>query len=132
MMPDLAIAWLVYEEDQVGAFLMVSVLLGGGAAWLAGRAIAATWRPWWHVTFYMLLLGLVVRFLHFALFGATLLSLHYYLVDTGVCLGLGLLGFRVARAAQMAIQYRWINIRTGAFSWGRRRQEAGSAHADCE
>jgi uncharacterized protein DUF6867 len=132
MMPDLAIAWLVYEEDQVGAFLMVSVLLGGGAAWLAGRAIAATWRPWWHVTFYMLLLGLVARFLHFALFGATLLSLHYYLVDTGVCLGLGLLGFRVARAAQMATQYRWINIRTGAFSWGRRRQEVGSAHADCE
>lgn len=131
-MPDLAIASLLYEEDSVGVFLLVSVVLGGGAAWLAGRAIAATWRPWWHVTFYMLLLGLAVRFLHFALFGATLLSLHYYLVDTGICLGLGLLGFRVARAAQMATQYRWINIRTGAFSWGRRRQEAGSVHADCE
>jgi hypothetical protein len=38
----------------------------------------------------------------------------------------------VARAAQMATQYRWINIRTGAFSWRRRRQEARSAHADCE
>ena len=120
-MPDLAIAWLVYEEDQVGAFLMVSVLLGGGAAWLAGRAIAATWRPWWHVAVYMLILGLAVRFLHFALFDATLLSLHYYLVDTGICLGLGFLGFRAARAAQMATQYRWINVRTGVFSWARRK-----------
>jgi hypothetical protein len=131
-MSDLPIASLFYEEDSVGVFLLVSVLLGGGAGWLAGRAIAATWRPWWHVTFYMLVLGLAVRFLHFALFGATLLSLHYYLVDTGVCLGLGLLGFRVARAAQMATQYRWINIRAGAFSWGRRQQEAGNTPADCE
>jgi hypothetical protein len=114
------LAALLYEEDSFWVFLLVSVLLGGGAAWLAGRAIAATWRPWWHVTFYMLILGVAVRFLHFALFGATLLSLHYYLVDTGVCLGLGLLGFRSARAAQMATQYRWINVRTGTFTWGRR------------
>ena len=120
-MTDLAIAELFYEEDSFGVFLLVSFLLGGGAAWLAGRAIAATWRPWWHVAFYMLVLGVAVRFLHFALFDATLLSLHYYLVDTGVCLGLGFLGFRAARAAQMATQYRWINVRTGVFSWGRRK-----------
>ena len=61
-------------------------------------------------------------FLHSALFDATLLSLHYYLVDFGVCLGLGFLGFQATRAAQMAIQYRWLNVRTGAFSWGRRRE----------
>ena len=28
--------------------------MGGGGAWLAGRAIAATWRPWWHLALYML------------------------------------------------------------------------------
>jgi hypothetical protein len=50
-----------------------------------------------------------------------LLSLHYYLVDTAICLGLGFLGFRAARAAQMATQYRWINVRTGAFTWARRK-----------
>jgi hypothetical protein len=130
-MPDLAIAEFFYEEDSFGVFLLVSVLLGGGAAWLAGRAIAATWRPWWQVTFYMLILGVAVRFLHFALFDASLLSLHYYLVDTGVCLGFGFLGFRAARAAQMATQYRWINVRTGAFTWGRRGDQAGSGPADC-
>ena len=131
-MTDLSIAELFYEGDSFGVFLLVSVLLGGGAAWLAGRAIAATWRPWWHVAFYMLVLAVAVRFIHFALFDATLLSLHYYLVDFGVCLVLGFLGFRAARAAQMATQYRWINVRTGAFTWDRRGSEAGSDPADCK
>jgi hypothetical protein len=120
-MTDISIAEILYEEDSFGVFLLVSVLLGGGAAWLAGRAIAATWRPWWHVAFYMLILTAAVRFLHFALFDATLLSLHYYFVDLGLCLALGFLGFRAARAAQMATQYRWINVRTGAFTWERRK-----------
>src|SRR5258708_3424037 len=119
-MTDFAIPELLYEEDTLGIFLLVSVFLGGGAAWLAGRAIAATWRPWWHVAFYMLVLALAVRFIHFALFDATLLSLHYYLVDFGVCLGFGFLGFQATRAAQMATQYRRLNVRTGAFTWHRR------------
>ena len=46
----------VSDEQSLGIFLLVSVLLGGGAAWLAGRAIAATWRPWWHVALYMVIL----------------------------------------------------------------------------
>jgi hypothetical protein len=131
-MTDFSIAQLIYEEDSLGVFLLVSVLLGGGAAWLAGRAIASTWRPWWHVAFYMLILGAAVRFLHFALFEATLLSVHYYLVDLGICLAFGFLGFRVTRAAQMATQYRWLNTRTGAFSWRRREQDVRRAPADCE
>src|SRR5215472_2801654 len=113
-MNDFSIAELFYEEDSLGVFLLLSVVLGGGAAWLAGRAIAATWRPWWHVIFYMLVLGLAVRFIHFALFDATLLSPHYYFVDAAICIGFGLLGFRAARTAQMATQYGWINERTGA------------------
>jgi hypothetical protein len=35
-----------------------------------------------------------VRFIHFALFEGTLLSLHYYIVDAVVILGIGSLGFR--------------------------------------
>ena len=119
-MTHFSIPEFLYEEDSFGIFLLVSVLLGGGAAWLAGRAIAATWRPRWQVTLYMLILGVAVRFFHFALFGATLLSPHYYFVDAGVCLGFGLLAFRVTRAGQMATQYGWINVRSGAFSWRRR------------
>ncbi len=33
------------DENSLGVFLLVSVAMGGGAAWLAGRAIASTWRP---------------------------------------------------------------------------------------
>ena len=91
---------LLSEEHSLGVFLLVSVAMGGGAAWLAGRAIAATWRPWWHVVLYMLILSLAVRFIHFALFDSILFSLHYYLVDFAVCLGFGLLGFRLMRVSR--------------------------------
>ena len=111
---------LLYEEDLFGIFLLVSVAMGGGAAWLSGRAIAGTWRPWWQIVGYMAILGGAVRFIHFALFGGTLLSLHYYLVDVAVCLLFGFLGFRVTRAGQMATQYRFLNVRTGLLSWARR------------
>jgi Domain of unknown function (DUF6867) len=111
---------LVYEEGSFGVFVLVTVVLGGGAAALAGRAVAATWRPWWQVAAYMLILGFAARFIHHALFGGTLLSLHYYLVDTLVCLTAGFLGFRFERARQMATQYRWINERSGLMRWRRK------------
>ena len=111
---------LLSDEHSLGTFLLVSVLMGGGAAWLAGRAIAATWRLWWHVALYMLPLSLAVRFLHFALFEGKFLSLHYYLVDYAVCFAFGLLGFRLTRVAQMVTRYKWIHERAGLFRWRRR------------
>jgi hypothetical protein len=111
---------ILYEEQYIGLFLLVTVFLGGGAAWLAGRAIAATWRPWWHVAGYMLILGASVRFMHFALFEGTLLSAHYYVVDTVACLIFGFLGFHMTRVAQMTTQYGWINERKGFLRWSRR------------
>lgn len=108
------------DEHSLGVFLLVSVAMGGGAAWLAGIAIARTWRPWWHVALYMLLLSLAVRFIHFALFDSKFLSLHYYLVDYAVCLAFGLLAFRVRRVRQMVTRYGWINERAGFLRWRRR------------
>ena len=99
---------LIYEEDSFGVFLLVTVLLGGGAAWLAGRAIAQTWRPWWSVIAYMLILGVAIRFFHFALFDGTLVSLHYYAVDTAVAILFAGLGFHLTRRAQMARQYGFL------------------------
>jgi hypothetical protein len=96
---------LLYEEDSFGVFLLVTVVLGGGAAWMSGRAIAQTWRPWWSIVAYMMILGLAVRFIHFALFSGTLVSPHYYAVDTLVSILLAGLGFRVTRRRQMARQY---------------------------
>lgn len=111
--------WL-YQEGSFGVFLLVTVVLGGGAAALAGRAVAATWRSPWQVAFYMLILGFAVRFIHYALFGGTLLSLHYYVVDMLVCLAAGYLGFRFERARQMVTQYRWINENSGPMHWRRK------------
>ena len=111
---------VLYEEEYIGLFLLVTVFMGGGAAWLSGRAIAATWRPWLHVAGYMLILGLAVRFIHFALFDGTLLSPQFYAVDTVVCLIFGFLGFRATRAAQMTTQYGWINAPAGWLRWTRR------------
>jgi hypothetical protein len=67
----------------------------------------------------MLILGATVRFMHFALFEGTLLSLQFYLVDTIVCLIVGFLGFRATRVGQMTTQYRWINGRAGFLRWAR-------------
>jgi NO-binding membrane sensor protein with MHYT domain len=114
---DFNLAKLLYEENSFGVFLLLSVILGGGAAYLSGRAIAGTWRPLWQVTAYMLVLGLAVRFLHFALFEGTLLSPHYYLVDTAICIGFGWLGFKATRAGQMATQYGWLYQRSGWLEW---------------
>jgi hypothetical protein len=107
-------------EDGFGVFLLVSVLLGGGASALAGRAIAKTWRPWWRIIGYMLILGAAVRFFHYALFDGTLLSPHYYLVDSAICIGSGLLGFKATRAEQMVTQYGWLNERAGVMRWRRK------------
>jgi hypothetical protein len=111
---------LLYEEGSFGVFVLVTIILGGGASWLAGRAIAGTWRPIWQVIIYALILGLAVRFIHFSLFSGTLLSPYYYLVDSLVCLAFGLLGFRAARTAQMVRQYRWINDAHGWMRWRRK------------
>ena len=114
------LASVLNEEDSLGIFLLVTVVLGGGAAMLAGRAIAATWRPWWQVVVYALILGGAVRFIHFALFDGTLLSSHYYVVDSAICMASGFLGFRGARASQMVSQYRWINVPDGLLRWRRK------------
>jgi hypothetical protein len=124
-----ALLRLLYEENSFWVFVLVTVILGGGAAALTGRAIAATWRPWWHVISLTLLLGAVVRFLHFALFGGTLLSLHYYVVDTAVCLVCGLIGFRLMRVSQMVTCYGWINERADLYSWRPRKAAPGRAEA---
>jgi hypothetical protein len=117
---DFSIPEFLSDEHSLGVFLLVTVVMGGGAAWLAGRAIAATWRHWWHLALYMVVLSLAVRFMHFALFDSKFLSLHYYLVDYAVCLAFGLLGFHLMRVTQMVTRYGWINERAGPFRCGRR------------
>ncbi|MEX1034530.1 MAG: DUF6867 family protein [Sneathiella sp.] len=112
-------------EISFTTFLFVTVIIGGGAGYLSGRSLASNWRPIPHLIFFMLLLGLAVRFFHYALFEGTLLSLHYYVVDTLVLIGISLLGYRLTRVRQMVTQYRWLYERAGPFSW-REKKNAGA------
>ena len=110
----------LYETETLLQVALVTGVLGGGAAFLSGRAIAQTWRPFWNVLLYMAMLGAGVRFVHFALFAATLLSPASYLADTLYLVILGALAWRITRAAQMATQYYWLYERTGPLTWRKR------------
>jgi hypothetical protein len=103
---------LLYEEDALGIFLLVTVAMGGWAAWMTARALARAWRPFWHCALALLLVAAAVRFMHFALFGGTLLSAHFYAVDAIVVMLVGAIGYRYTRTRQMTTQYRWLYERT--------------------
>lgn len=118
---------ILYEEPTVWLFLLVTVVMGGWLAWMTGRAIARTWKPFGQLVIYILVLGLVVRFIHFALFEATLLTLRYYIVDTVFLMVFGVAGWRYNRASQMTTQYRWLYERTGPFGWKPRQNAQNSA-----
>jgi hypothetical protein len=106
----------LYTEESLLQIVLVSGLIGGGAAWLAGRAIAQTWRPFGHVIGYMGLLGGAVRFAHYALFEATLLSPLSYAADTAFLLLMGLLSWRITHIGQTVKQYDWLYERAGLLS----------------
>lgn len=114
----------LYATESWLQILFVTGIIGGGAAALAGRALAATWRPYWYVIVYMLMLGAGVRFLHFALFQAHILALESYLTDTIYLLAAASIAFRMTRANQMARQYPWLYERTSPLTW-RERSPAG-------
>lgn len=115
-MDPLGLLW----EVSLGDFLLVTVFLGGGGAFLTGRAVALTWLPIVQLIGYVLLLTAATRFIHYALFGGTLLSLHFYCVDFVILMAFAALGHRLARVRQMIGQYSWLYRRTGVVSWRRR------------
>jgi hypothetical protein len=116
----------IYESETLLQVAFVTALIGGGAAWLMGRAIAQTWRPVWHLLIYTALLGAAVRFVHFALFEATLIAPVSYAADTIYLLILAALAWRLTRATQMATQYYWLFERTGPFTWRARANVQGT------
>src|SRR6478735_4105412 len=96
------------DDNALWIFLLLTVVIGGAAAYASGKAIAQTWRPFWQVPLYGLLLAAGVRFCHFALFEEPLFSPLGYAVDFLVALLFASLGFRLLRARQMAMQYGWL------------------------
>jgi len=105
------------SDDGLRVFLVLAVIIGGGAAFLSGRGLAKSWKPFSRVFFYMALLTAAVRFFHYALFEGNLLSVYYYLVTYVLLLAAACLGFRAMRTTQMVTQYRWLYERTSPLTW---------------
>jgi hypothetical protein len=110
------------SDDGPWVFIVLTVILGGGAAFLAGRGLARAWKPFSRLFFYMALLAFAVRFFHYALFSGTLTSLYYYLVTYAILVAFASLGYRAMRTTQMVTQYGWLYERTSPLSWRDRTQ----------
>lgn len=99
-----------------GVFIGLSLILIGGASFMAGRAIADNWRPFWLVVPAAFGLALADRFLSYALFWRQLLDPTAFVVHFVIFLLLGLLGWRLTRVAKLCRQYPWRFRRTTP--WG--------------
>ncbi len=109
-------------EVTIWEFVFVTIILGGGAAYLTGRAMAANWNPKRLLVLYTILLAIAVRFIHFALFHGTLISPWYYVVDLIVLMAFAFLGMRLTRVRQMTTQYGFLYEAAGILAWKRSRQ----------
>lgn len=125
----LAVALVLWPEllgeASAGDFLLVSLVMGGGAAWLTGQAVARGWSPYSHLVPYCVLLAVAVRFCHFALFEDHMFALAPTLVEFVFLFAVASLGFRALRRRQMTAQYGWLFVRTGPFSWRTRGETDG-------
>ncbi|MBV8963100.1 MAG: hypothetical protein JOY67_16445 [Hyphomicrobiales bacterium] len=108
---------ILYDDFSFWIFVLVTLVMGGAAGFSTGRAIAQTWRPGWHLVVSALTLGVAVRFIHYALFEASFLTVQYYVIDTLLVLLAGFVGFRLTRVKQMTARYRWLYEATSPFTW---------------
>ncbi len=105
---------------SLAVYVAVTFVLMGFAAWMTGQAVALTWKPWWQVVGYCSLLGFACRFLIFALFEGTLLSLSGLVLDVLVLNAYGLVAYRLGSVKKMVTQYPWQYRRTSPWSYRER------------
>ena len=101
-----------FVEQNTWIFIILTCMLGGGAAFAAGRSLALSWRPYRLLFIYMLIFTCGIRFLHVALFESALTSLQYYISHGLVIQLCAFPGYRMTMARQMAEKYRFAFVRT--------------------
>lgn len=89
------------------SFVALTLVLGGAAAFVSGRALARTWRPPVLLAPVALALEGAVRFLHYALAGEGTDPVQA-LLGAIILGGFAGAGFAWRRRAQMAQQYGWL------------------------
>jgi hypothetical protein len=107
----------LFSDRDVADLIIVTFILGGGSAFLTGRAVARSWEPATRAVAWTVLLTGAVRFIHYALFGGVLLSAPYYLTDFVILVCAALAGHRIARFRQMTRRYGWVVEPAGFLSW---------------
>lgn len=95
-------------DNGLWVFLLVTLTMGGTAAFVTGKAIAQTWRPAWQIPVYMVGLAGAVRFIQYALFEQPFVAPANLIIDALVLLVLGVAGYRAMRARQLPQQYPWL------------------------
>lgn len=106
--------------STIPVFVGVTVVLFGGAGWLAGRALATAWKPLGHVVPYGILMGFGARFLTYALFQGTFLSWSGYVISTIVIIAFLCVAHRFYYTRQMVRQYPWMYERRWLLTWRER------------
>jgi hypothetical protein len=106
---------------ELGVTIGITLVFMGGCAFMTGQALAATWRPLWHVIPYALLLGCADRFMVYALFQGSLFLLSGYLIDAIWLFAVLVFAYRVTRVRQMSTQYPWLYERAGLMGWRDKR-----------
>ena len=110
-----------HEQASFWPFLILTVVFGGWCARIAGRSFAESWRPFYVLPLALLALAAGVRFLHFALFEGTLLSLQYFTADYAILLGFAAWGYLTRRSELMAGLYPFAFKRYGLIAWRNKR-----------
>ncbi|TCV74624.1 hypothetical protein EDE05_103380 [Neorhizobium sp. R1-B] len=110
---------LFFESDTGVRYLLrfLVLVIGFWTAWRAGKAAAEGWNNYLTVVVYTLLLGVVMRFLHFALFQGPFIDAFYYILDVVILLVFSSAGYRIRRTRQMVQNYYWLYEPTSAFSF---------------
>ncbi|MDO1582149.1 DUF6867 family protein [Rhizobium oryzicola] len=110
---------LFFETDTGARYVLrfIVMLIGFWTAWRTGKAVAEGWGELPLVFGYTLLLGVVMRFLHYALFEGPFINGFYYVVDIVLLLIFAVAGFRHRRTRQMVENYYWLYDKSSAFSW---------------
>jgi hypothetical protein len=105
------------SQNGVLQFLILTIVMGGGAAFMAGRSLANGWRGIGRLLVYMIPFTAGIRFLHFALFQGHLASLSHFIIHGIIVSAFAVLGYRMRRTQQMTTQYPWLYERSGPMSW---------------
>lgn len=113
-----------FSGIPLAVFVGLTLIIGGGAAVMTGRAIAGTWRPFHQLVFACVGIGAAERFLAYGLFDGPLFSLSGYLMDTAIIAIIGSVAYRLYWVANVVRQYPWRYERAGPWRYRERRQQA--------